>query len=127
MRADLPLLYIVFLNNITLKNLFPVAGPSGCILTSNQQSADPNGSPCLCCWFILKLFTDLIHNCFKYYLRIQSVPQRKQYFTITEISWLTLFREIAVYSENHTKPTDILRGQNKELSNIKAGGIYTHH
>jgi hypothetical protein len=30
--------------------------------------------------------------------------KKTQYFTITKINWLTLFKEIiAVYSENHTK------------------------
>jgi hypothetical protein len=35
------------------------------------------------------------------------VPQREHHnFTITKINWLMLFKEIiAVYSENHTKPT----------------------
>jgi hypothetical protein len=33
--------------------------------------------------------------------------KRTPHVTITEINWLTLFKEIiAVYSENHTKPTD---------------------
>jgi hypothetical protein len=31
--------------------------------------------------------------------------KRTPHFTITQINWLTLFKEvIAVYSENHTKP-----------------------
>jgi hypothetical protein len=38
------------------------------------------------------------------YLKIQSVPQRKQHVTITAISWLAVFREIiAVCSENALK------------------------
>jgi hypothetical protein len=36
----------------------PVAGPSGCKMTSSQQPgakhANPNISPCLCCYFIWK-------------------------------------------------------------------------
>jgi len=33
--------------------------------------------------------------------------KRTPHFTITKINWLTLFKEIiAVYSENHTKPTN---------------------
>jgi hypothetical protein len=56
----------------------------------------------------------------KYYLRIQSVPQRKQHFTITNINWLILFREIiTVYSENHTK--HIIKN-NSELVTVEAGG-----
>jgi hypothetical protein len=43
-------------------------------------------------------------------------------------SGLTLFKEIiSVYSENHTKPLNILYGQNAELSTLKAGGTYTYH
>jgi hypothetical protein len=58
----------------------------------------------------------------KQYLRIQFLLQRKQYVSMTTINWLMLFREIiAVYSENHTKPTNTLYGQNTELVNIKAG------
>jgi hypothetical protein len=39
-----------------------------------------------------------------------------------------LFREIiAVYSENHTKPINTLRGQNAELLNVKVGGAYSYH
>jgi hypothetical protein len=43
-----------------------------------------------------------------------SVPTAKktQHFTITKISWSTLFKEIiAVYSENHTKHTNTLRAK----------------
>jgi hypothetical protein len=33
--------------------------------------------------------------------------KRTPHFTITKINWLTLFKEIiAVYSENHTDPTN---------------------
>jgi hypothetical protein len=34
---------------------------------------------------------------------------RTQYFTITKINWLML-EIIAVYTENHTKPTNTKRG-----------------
>jgi hypothetical protein len=38
--------------------------------------------------------------------------KKTQHFTITNINWLTLFKEIiAVYSENHTKPINTLCGQ----------------
>jgi hypothetical protein len=51
---------------------------------------------------------------------IQSAPQRKQHFTITNINWLTLFKEIiAVYTENHTKHINTFCGQNAELLNGK--------
>jgi hypothetical protein len=34
--------------------------------------------------------------------------KRTPHFTITNINWLTLFKEIiAVYSENHAKPINI--------------------
>jgi hypothetical protein len=43
-------------------------------------------------------------------------------FTITKISWLTLFTEIiAVYTENNTKPVNIL-SQNAELVIVEEGG-----
>jgi hypothetical protein len=46
---------------------------------------------------------------------------------MTTIDWLTLFKEIiAVYSENHIKPTNRLCGQNAELLNVKAGGTYSY-
>jgi hypothetical protein len=39
-----------------------------------------------------------------------------------------LFREtVAVYCENPTKHTNSLRGQNADLSYVKAGGIYNNH
>jgi hypothetical protein len=38
--------------------------------------------------------------------------KKTQHFTITKISWLTLFKEIAVYSEKHKMPINTLRGQN---------------
>jgi hypothetical protein len=39
-----------------------------------------------------------------------------------------LFEEIIdVYSENHTKPMNTFRGQNAELSIVKAGDIYSYH
>jgi hypothetical protein len=38
-----------------------------------------------------------------------------------------LFKEtIAVYSETHTKPITFC-GQNAELLNVKAGGLYSYH
>jgi hypothetical protein len=44
---------------------------------------------------------------------------------MTNISWLTLFREIiAVYSENHMKFINTLCWQNAELTTVKAGGTY---
>jgi hypothetical protein len=56
------------------------------------------------------------------YLIIQSVLQRKQHFTITKISLLTLFKEIiAVYSEN-------LRNIKKcRLIDCQAGGTDIYH
>jgi hypothetical protein len=41
--------------------------------------------------------------------------KKTPHFTITKINWLTLFKEvIAVYSENHTKPINVLCGQNAD-------------
>jgi hypothetical protein len=48
--------------------------------------------------------------------------KKTTHFTITNINWLTLFKEmIAVYSENHMKPL------NAELLNIKVGCTYIYH
>jgi hypothetical protein len=45
-----------------------------------------------------------------------------------KISWLILFMEIiAAYSGNHTKPINMLCGQNAELLIVKADGIYSYH
>jgi hypothetical protein len=39
-----------------------------------------------------------------------------------------LFREIiAVYSDNHTNPMNILCGQNAQLFDIKVDGMYSYH
>jgi hypothetical protein len=47
---------------------------------------------------------------------------------MTTIKWLMLFRGIiAVYSENHTKHTNTLCGQNTELLSVKEGGVYSYH
>jgi hypothetical protein len=49
--------------------------------------------------------------------------KRTPHFTITEINWLTLFKEIiAVYSEDHTKPYTQCVG----LLIVKANGIYSY-
>jgi hypothetical protein len=57
------------------------------------------------------------------YLRIQSIPQRKKYFSITKINWLILFKaRIPVYYENHMEPII----QNVLLI-LKAGAAYSYH
>jgi hypothetical protein len=38
-----------------------------------------------------------------------------------------LFKETSVYSENNTKHTNALWGQNAELLKVKAGGTYNYH
>jgi hypothetical protein len=44
------------------------------------------------------------------------------------INRLTLFMEtIAVYSESHMKPTNVLCGQEAEILNVKAGGVDRYH
>jgi hypothetical protein len=50
--------------------------------------------------------------------------KKTQLFTITNINWLTLFKEIiAVYSENNTKPIHL----NAALLIVKAAGTYSYH
>jgi hypothetical protein len=57
----------------------------------------------------------------------QSVSQRKR-GSITEITWLLLFKEIiAVYSEMHTKSTNAFCGQNAKVFILIAGGTYSYH
>jgi hypothetical protein len=47
---------------------------------------------------------------------------------MTMINWLMLFREIiAVYTKDHTEPTNVLWRQNEELLNGRAGGTYNYH
>jgi hypothetical protein len=56
--------------------------------------------------------------------------KRTPHFTVTAISWLTLFKEIiAVYSKNHTKQIImiILDGYNNVLLIVKADGTYNYH
>jgi hypothetical protein len=39
-----------------------------------------------------------------------------------------VFKEmLAFYSENHTKPVDLLFGQNAGILSVKAGGTYSYH
>jgi hypothetical protein len=53
---------------------------------------------------------------------------KTQRVSVTKINWLTLFKEVfAVYSENNTKPTNKLCGQNAELLIFKTGGTYSCH
>jgi hypothetical protein len=63
------------------------------------------------------------------YLKIQFLPQRK-HFSITKINWLMLFKEIiAVYSENHTIPVNVVCGKMqsyrllKQVSHVVTTGI----
>jgi hypothetical protein len=49
--------------------------------------------------------------------------KKTQSTTIAKINQLMPFREIiAIYSENHVKPTNTLRGPNAELLIVKARG-----
>lgn len=53
------------------------------------------------------------------------MPQRKHNRQSFKNNRLILFEEInAVYSDNHTKPINIICGQNAELLTDKAGGTY---
>jgi uracil DNA glycosylase len=73
---------------------------------------------CEKCWIILQPPVTTNNS-----VRTAKETQR---FSTKEISWLTLFEEvIAVYSENHTKPINILCGQNAKLLIIKASGTVT--
>jgi hypothetical protein len=55
---------------------------------------------------------------------------KKTQFTITNINWLMLFKEIiVVYSENRTKLMNTFSGKKKknaDLLIIKAGGTYIY-
>jgi hypothetical protein len=51
--------------------------------------------------------------------------KRTPHFIITEINWLTLFKEIiAAYSVNHAEPVNKKR---QELLNIKVVGTHIYH
>jgi hypothetical protein len=51
----------------------------------------------------------------------------KTHFAIAKIDMLTLFRRIiAVYSENHVKPINIICEQNAEVHTVKVGGTYSY-
>jgi hypothetical protein len=55
-------------------------------------------------------------------------PKKTQYFSITEVSWWVLFREIInVFSEDHTKPINTFCGQSAEVLIVKTGGTYSYH
>jgi hypothetical protein len=52
--------------------------------------------------------------------------KKTQRVSMTTINWLMLLKEIiAVYSENHTNPTNTLR-KNADLLNIMSGGTYSN-
>jgi hypothetical protein len=54
--------------------------------------------------------------------------EKKTHFFIKKISWSLRCKEIfAVYSENHTKPTNTLCGQNAELLIVKVSSTYNYH
>jgi hypothetical protein len=62
----------------------------------------------------------------KYYLRIQSVPQREHHtLPLQRSSSLMLFKEvIAVYSENYTRP---INTKYRVTDFFKAAGTNTNH
>jgi hypothetical protein len=50
--------------------------------------------------------------------------KRTPHFTITKISWLTLFKEmITGYTKNHTQPIN----KNADLLTAKGAGTYSYH
>jgi hypothetical protein len=62
----------------------------------------------------------MIHGFHLEYLIIQFVPHRKHRVSITTINRLMLFGEMSpVCSENHTKPINILCGQNVECLKLQ--------
>jgi hypothetical protein len=64
-------------------------------------------------------------NCEEQYLKIQSLPQRKQCICFTQTSWLMLFKKIiTINCRNHVKPINKICGQNAELLNVKSGSTY---
>jgi hypothetical protein len=61
-------------------------------------------------------------------LKIQFVPRRKHFISITKPNRLTLFREtVAVYCENHAESVNTLCGQNAKISNFTERGAYNKH
>ena len=53
-------------------------------------------------------------------MRIQFVPRRRRYVSVTKIRQLMLYKEIiAVYSDIHTKHVNTLCRQKVELLNVK--------
>jgi hypothetical protein len=50
---------------------WPVAGPSGCKMTSSQQSGSPNTSPCLC-FFFLNIYKLFLQKCYLYIIWISQ-------------------------------------------------------
>jgi len=61
-----------------------------------------------------------------YKQKVQSVPRSKHSVSVTKPSQLMKYREIiAVCSQIHTKHTNTLCGQNKELLNVKPDGTYS--
>jgi hypothetical protein len=76
------------------------------------------------------MFVNPVKPKFVWMLFKNSVRTAKKtpHFTVTKISWLTLFKEIiAPYSKNHTKSVNALHGQNAELLDVKADGKYNYH
>jgi hypothetical protein len=74
---------------------WPVAGPSGCILTTSQQSGKQKLKkiPCLKSQLVKKVLKNSART-----------SKRTPHFTIATINLLTLFNKIIpVYSETHTK------------------------
>jgi uracil DNA glycosylase len=54
--------------------------------------------------------------------------KKTQHFSITNISWFMLFKEIiTVFSENPMKPINTLCGQNAELLIVEAHDTHHYH
>jgi hypothetical protein len=114
------------------RSSWPVAGPSGCKLTSSQQSgikyANPNVSPYLCvlALFERKIYIFLLH--FFYVIVVISrifkdsvcTSQEPPYISMKTTNRLMLFREtVAVYCENHTEQIYTLCEQNAVFKTLK--------
>jgi hypothetical protein len=103
---------------------WPVAGPSGCKLTSSQQpgfkKANPNVCAYLCsCWRCGQNAETLYIFLYKNSVR---TSQETYYVSTTKPNRLMLFREIiAVYCGNHTEHINTLCGQNADFSSYLTG------
>jgi hypothetical protein len=88
---------------------WPVTGPSGCKLTTSQQSGVEYESPNIVSLSVRLLYCRLFIVRIVRNTQIQFIPHRKHIMS-TETNRLKLFGETAaVYCESHTEYTDTVR------------------